>query len=496
MSRYRTWILRDGPLDENTSNNLAELGYDTEQPSNGYCSLFVSAPQNGYPQIEFATRRDLESFSNRVIGLDSNVIDVFCCAPAEELRRVDGMRFQIGLKQFTFAMPKGEDVEKYGPYSGRILRIRTDRAPAMSFALSERNVRTKSPNPPAFIEPQALEIDDTHLLGLCSEEGLALNRMSVGLLPPVRLELDETYFGEKHCQMRLAMWRIVVRRLQEAKAPAPTLVDLWRLCDVARYREFLLDGGTLEISSEDDHETKIVLRIAESPLGDSNDPERVLAWWRFPIGRKTVNRQRLPGPAWMQAVTVCLKDELEFGLGTSRVVLSSGKPASEWRFSGEDVSRDPTFVEDAFWKRLQALGDDPEMSGEPRSTLFRCVLAPSGPRPGQPANDGTTERLFLYHVWRCPWPDPTGAAAWRDATVDFVRAVDMKTPETESLLKNEQMTLEPLLGSAVRISPRRVPSCKEKLLWRYQAPVGSILRGRTDARLDVMCLDDELYQLG
>jgi hypothetical protein len=250
---------------------------------------------------------------------------------------------------------------------------------------------------PLVINPQLFELEETeaqNLFRVCSKVALP----DAFLLPPTVSEAaPDSYFSEEEQEHPRLEVRQELRRIADSDLPSPEepcLMSLWRVCDEPLLKDFLVEGGSLEITGPESGPTLTQLHLHTShPISE----------YRM---RLMLEPESLPGPDWVPGLARSLREDVETLLpgGLSIQVTSSTR---DWTIGPTLRSEQPPGDIVGNWHRLDQISKSVARV-ELQNYLHGRVLWPSRER-----NHDMAERLFLSNFFRCPSRDAMVQEAWR-----------------------------------------------------------------------------------
>lgn len=312
-----------------------------------------------------------------------------------------------------------------------------------------------------------------------------LQTFTVGLLPPFRVDLAGTYFDGLLASERGRL-AVLLESSMPPGAPAPAAVELWRLCDESCYRDMLIEGGALRLSSEDDEPTAVSLEMYAGPA------DHAARWrWDFVMdGRKEM------GPPWIESLRRAFRSDIREPRPGITVALTEADSTAEghWEVAAYAWRKVDYAPREGSWNLIQSLlgklaaGSDGGADGQ--ASVADLILGPARAAAGYAPNHAYAEQLFMKHLWQSPWPAASDGEwqtrCWREVMMGLVRELtsgDGKLCRPEDRVEFEDVGLDKdesgryVLTYDAGAGDEAVT--RERVYtWRLLLPLGSVIRER------------------
>lgn len=384
MSRVRTWLVLDGPPGP-TVLSLVEASGRLARADLGPWPRARLGLGDGGPQFWSSAPGELlqRARARGVTGLS-----VLSTAPRAVCEALDGLRVLHLGRRYRFDWLGSRESHADEPFARRMLRIvhEEDRnAEGLTHLQAILPAAEEPALPHLFVEPVALELEERVLADVLDPRTPAPSEPLL-FLPPSQLEREGSYFEPAALRLRAALRRAA------AVADPCACDELWSLLDEPLLRDALLEGGTLRPCARDGEALRFELVLAGAGATPASD-------YRARFLCDPPERLGLHGP--MQELVQRVRDDLVECLGERGTVKRSDARTS---WSTEVPHRTgATGAPLGTWHSLERLARLlPPAEGDAfASKVTRPTRALGGRHPD---HDGA-ERLFLAHLFRCPW-DP------------------------------------------------------------------------------------------
>jgi hypothetical protein len=305
--------------------------------------------------------------------------------------------------------------------------------------------------------PKRVSLTEENVDFLFAHAGRALAGMNAVLSPPWHAPC-RGYFEEGLRKLRSA----IAGQLPPQTTAEPCAIAMWRLLDDPLVSWLLGDGASLRIAVGMAGDTR--LRLGIPPPSAPG-----------PSSREALCRSEPPGPPWAhelaQAVQGDLRELIPLGLevGVATERLRWDLPT---RLPGAGAG-----VGSGTWQLLKELRD--KLRKREAGAFEDLVTLPaSSVSPGREDND-LAERLFIHHLWHCPWSDSSQGGPWRRAMV-FLLKEELHgaavTPESRLAGWRDARYRIAWEGDHRVLTHPRFADSDDETFYRLMMPVGTVFR--------------------
>ena len=474
--RYLTWLL----IQERPNGALRDLLLDWRGT--------YKWDQSARVPVELGLRGGRPYLRTRNVGwlldevVKSGKVDAFSFAPAAHLA-VAHNQVYFGRTRYVQVLWHGSEelTEKRNhPYFRRFVTLkflhsRTQTDLELDDAV---NVEAGDCDPlrnRLVIRPEPIEFDARRFEPLYWNRAKALKEINALLLPPVRdARSVSSYFEPKRTAIRAALRPMLDAYRRDER---PVAVALWRLADDPLVRDLLCDGGSLDVRTGKNKETRVGVRIH---AGEASRSSTAMAQARSSL---FLEPKAIHGVSWASELGGVLRGDLEMATGGWLDVshAESPMPWSDPPYAGFDRGG----PEEGSWTQLEALKKRLEVDAPGASVdFFGDVLQPTKPgRGGNPDHDGA-ELRFNGHVFRCPWQTEP-PSSWRHVMMDVVADALRDTPMSPGdRVKQQGLSVDALLDDGLHLVHLGHNDPEELRRLRLLLPLGTVFRHRHKLTLD------------
>jgi hypothetical protein len=462
-----TWLLLQEPPNRALETLLRDLGLLASLPLAGRVPPAGLGFRDGVPALEVRSADDLFD-----LIADRGEVHALSLVPLPDLQRLHGVTFMHAARHVQVIhepdCPPGAIWA--GAYSHRLVTLRrAGVAPQADLRQRGLLAETAAPECPALlVDPLVIPLDERRPAALFGDLSL-LESVNAVFLPPTLLAAPpDSYFAATRQRLRHTLARHC--SLDQARPDEPAAVTLARRTDHPLLRDILFDGGGLHLFAGPRGQTRLALHFAAP--GDNPGAAFRVRMFREP--------DSMPGPAWAGHLARTLRDDL-VGLAPGGLDVQWDAPPLTWTTApGRSFDRDTWRPPHGAWPLLCRLRD--ALRSADAAAFDELVLWPARARDGCNDDHDLAERLFLAHLWRCPWSaeaDLDGSGGpWRQAFLDLLERELAGAGETvEERVRRRARGGWPRIdggsGVSVRFASRRPETVLE---WRLLLPLGAVLR--------------------
>ena len=418
--KYVTWLLIPGgvtPDDDPALRVANELG--ARRGDLGRRPNISLRLEGERPRMVAATQNDAEILLTMIARARDSTLSVFSLLSVQHLRHLHERRIHHAGEVFTVEWSREYSL---GPYCRRLLHIGKRELSAVNPALDSLIINNTLYDTcikqcgSLFLAPVRIEFDSRQLSIFGELDALMAESRCV-FLPPVRACFDnESYYWDERVKARQQIQK-TVHKLQTIRYE-PLALKAWRILDDPLIRDFVTEGAVIR-PNVDCVTSALVLSLRPAPSRSPAAHYRQSFFGRLeddylPEGSDSLksNIRRCFLSDLEQMGIVLQHRESELVADMDDIIPS--QPSRKDREGDLEGSFDDIRW---LWSRITE-------EGASESSLFRGLLNESNTiDPTLYAPDhALVEKLFIAHLWRCPWSNTTEMNAWRRTLLELLHA--------------------------------------------------------------------------